>query len=167
MKLRIFTTGGTIDKVYFDQKSEFQVGESQVGLLLAEANVGIEFEVSSLFRKDSLELTPEDRLRILEAVEGDPADRVIVTHGTDTMVETAQVLQSCEGKVVVLTGAMQPARLRSSDAVFNVGFAVAAVQLLSPGVYIAMNGRIFEPRNVRKNVGAGRFESLDGSAKGG
>ena len=159
MKIKVFTTGGTIDKVYFDQKSEFQVGDPQIDVLLREANVSFDFDVESVLRKDSLDLTAEDRGVILEAVKRDPAERVIVTHGTDTMVETANVLKGCSGKVIVLTGAMQPARLRSSDALFNVGFAAACVQLLPPGVYIAMNGRIFEPGNVRKNVAESRFET--------
>ena len=160
MKIKVFTTGGTIDKVYFDQKSEFQVGDPQIDVLLREANVSFDFDVESVLRKDSLDLTAEDRQVILEAVKRDPAERVIVTHGTDTMVETANVLKDCPGKVIVLTGAMQPARLRSSDALFNVGFAAACVQLLPRGVYIAMNGRIFEPVNVRKNVAESRFETL-------
>ena len=160
MKIKVFTTGGTIDKVYFDQKSEFQVGDPQIDVLLREANVSFDFDVESVLRKDSLDLTAEDRQVILEAVKRDPAERVIVTHGTDTMVETANVLKDCPGKVIVLTGAMQPARLRSSDALFNVGFAAACVQLLPHGVYIAMNGRIFEPVNVRKNVAESRFETL-------
>ena len=159
MTVHIFTTGGTIDKVYFDAKSTYQVGEPQIGELLAEANVGVPFRVTSLLRKDSLELDDADRALIAQRVAAAEETRVLITHGTDTMVETARALLDVSGKTVVLVGAMQPARLRVSDAFFNIGFAFAAVQHLPPGVYIAMNGRVFDPRTARKNVAAHRFES--------
>lgn len=159
MRIRILSTGGTIDKVYFDAKSEFEVGAPQAGVLLAEANVSFEYEVLSLMRKDSLELTDPDRERIREAVASDPCERIVITHGTDTMVQTARLLQrTIDGKVVVLTGSMQPAGQRVTDAIFNVGFATAAVQLLPEGVWIAMNGRIHDPSLTCKNVAANRFE---------
>jgi L-asparaginase len=157
--VHIFTTGGTIDKVYFDAKSTYQVGEPQIGELLVEANVGVPFRVTSLLRKDSLELDAADRALIAQQVAAAEETRVLITHGTDTMVETARGLLEVTDKTVVLVGAMQPARLRVSDAFFNIGFAFAAVQLLPPGVYIAMNGRVFDPRTARKNVAAHRFES--------
>ena len=160
MAIHIITTGGTIDKIYFDQKSEFQVGDPQISDVLQEANVTIEFKVSSLMRKDSLDLTDHDRQAIFQAVQSSPFRRCIVTHGTDTMIDTAAVLKSISGKVIVLTGAMQPARFRFTDAVFNIGCAVTAVQILSDGVYIAMNGRIFDPAHTIKNRGANRFESI-------
>jgi len=156
--IRIFTTGGTIDKVYFDANSEFEIGESLVPELLAESNIHKGYILQGLLRKDSLEMTDADRTRVLEAVSGCDSDRILVTHGTDTMPETAQALSSLKGKTIVLTGAMQPARMRRSDAVFNIGFAWAAVQLLPPGVYIAMNGEVFEAGTVRKNLKAQRFE---------
>ncbi len=160
MKLTIVTTGGTIDKVYFDGKSEFQVGEPQVAEVLREANVTLEWSVVQLLRKDSLDLTDADRRRIREAIEQGEGQHFVVTHGTDTMVATAQALVGIPGKVIVLTGAMQPARFRSTDAVFNIACAVTAAQLLPEGVYIAMNGRIFDPRRTRKNVAEHRFEEL-------
>lgn len=160
MKVKIITTGGTIDKIYFDSKSEFQVGEPQIAELLREANVTIDYEVQSLMRKDSLDLDDDDRLLIAEAVRTDPNQRIVITHGTDTMVATAQALQGISDKVVVLTGAMQPASLRLSDAVFNIGYAIAAVQLLQSGVHLAMNGHIFDAGNTRKNVELNRFETL-------
>ena len=159
MSVRIFTTGGTIDKVYFDAKSSYQVGEPQIGELLVEAGVTCPYTVTSLLRKDSLEIDAADRALIAAEVAAAPESRVLITHGTDTMVETARALLGVPGKTVVLVGAMQPARLRVSDAFFNIGFAFAAVQLLPPGVYIAMNGRVFDPRTARKNVAAHRFES--------
>jgi L-asparaginase len=158
--IKIFATGGTIDKIYFDAKSEFQVGDSQILQLLHEANVNFRFEFESLLKKDSLELTGEDRQLIRQRVESEPCERIMVTHGTDTMIDTALQLLGIAGKIVVLTGSMQPARLRVSDAMFNIGYAVAALQLLGPGVYIAMNGQIFDPRRARKNIAQNRFETL-------
>jgi L-asparaginase len=159
MKIRILTTGGTIDKVYFDQKSTFQVGEPQILEVLREVNVTVPYALTPLLRKDSLELTDTDRQLIRAAVAAAEEAHILVTHGTDTMVETARALQGIEGKTIVLTGAMQPARFRQTDAVFNIAAAFTAVQLLPPGVYIAMNGRLFDPEQVRKNVAANRFET--------
>jgi len=156
--IRIFTTGGTIDKVYFDANSEFEIGESLVPELLAESNIHKGYSLKGLMRKDSLEMTGEDRRRVLDAVGACECSRILITHGTDTMAETARELSSLSDKTIVLTGAMQPARMRRSDAVFNMGFAWAAVQLLPPGVYIAMNGEVFEAGAVRKNLKAQRFE---------
>jgi len=158
MQIKIFTTGGTIDKIYFDRLSEFQVGEPQVGEVLREANVAFEFQVEPILHKDSLDLTQTDRQLILEKVVADPHRHVLITHGTDTMIETALLLRGLPGKVIVLTGSMSPARFRNTDAVFNIGCAVAAVQLLKEGVYIAMNGRIFKPDRLRKNRENLQFE---------
>ncbi|HEY1771714.1 MAG TPA: asparaginase domain-containing protein [Gammaproteobacteria bacterium] len=157
-KLRIFTTGGTIDKIYFDAKSEYEVGEPQIGEILREMGVGFTFEITSLMRKDSLDLTDEDRQIIHESVAGDPAERLLITHGTDTMTDTAKALQGIPGKTVVLTGSLNPARFRGSDAIFNIGGAVAAAQTLPAGVYIFMNGRVFDAMKVRKNRDKNRFE---------
>jgi L-asparaginase len=157
-KLRIFTTGGTIDKIYFDAKSEYEVGEPQIGEILREMGVGFPFEMTSLMRKDSLDITDEDRQAIRKAVAADPAERLIITHGTDTMTETAKALHGIAGKTVVLTGSLNPARFRGSDAIFNIGGAVAAAQTLPAGVYIFMNGRVFDALKVRKNRDKNRFE---------
>ncbi len=160
MKIKIFTTGGTIDKIYFDRKSEFQVGESQVGAVLAEANATFDFEIKPLMKKDSLDMDEADRRVIRNAVANDPDRLIVITHGTDTMTETARSLSGVPGKVIVLTGSMQPARFRTTDAVFNIACAVTAVQALPEGVYITMNGRIFNAQNVRKNVERNRFEEI-------
>ncbi|GHE44235.1 asparaginase domain-containing protein [Vulcaniibacterium thermophilum] len=160
-ELCIVTTGGTIDKIYFDDKSDYQVGEPQIGRILEELGVAFRFTVIPLLRKDSLHITAEDRELLRAAIAAQPARHVLVTHGTDTMVETAQVLASIADKTIVLTGALNPARFRGSDAEFNIGTAVGAVQSLPPGVYIAMNGRVWDPRRVRKNVAANRFEATD------
>lgn len=158
MSLKIFTTGGTMDKVYFDAKSEYEVGEPVVGRVLHEAGATLDFEITELMKKDSLEIDDADRQAIRAAVEADPAERVLITHGTDTMAETGRALIGIPGKTIVLTGSLSPARFQSSDAVFNVGCAVGAAQSLPPGVYIAMNGRIFAADKVRKNREKNRFE---------
>jgi len=160
MHIHIITTGGTIDKVYFDAKSEYQVGSPQVTEILGEAGVTFAYTLESVLRKDSLELTAADRALIRERVAAAPAPRVLVTHGTDTMVETARALLDVPGKTIVLTGSMQPARFRNTDAAFNVGVAVGAVQCLPPGVYLAMNGRVLDPRRVRKNAARTAFEEV-------
>lgn len=160
-KLHIFTTGGTIDKVYFDALSEFQVGETALDAILREANVSFDHEITPLMRKDSLDLTDADRTIIRDAVAASPCQHILVTHGTDTMVQSAEQLQDIPGKTIVFTGAMQPASLRSTDAIFNIGFAVAAAQLQPPGIYIAMNGQAFEATHVTKDRAAGRFIDTD------
>ncbi len=159
MKVKFITTGGTIDKVYFDAKSEYEVGPPQIREILQDARANFEVEVESVLCKDSLEMTDEDRLLIRAKIEADPCPRIVVTHGTDTMIQTAKVLRGLPGKTIVLTGAMQPARFKSTDAVFNVGVAIGAVQILPPGVYLAMSGQIFDPEKARKNVAEGRFEA--------
>lgn len=160
MFIRFITTGGTIDKIYFDEISQFEVGESQVKHILTEGLVSFDYDVVSLFQKDSLDLTDEDRQEIREYVQYDKASLFVISHGTDTMVETADVLSNLPGKTIVLTGALSPARFKTTDAIFNVGMAVAAVQSVAPGVYIAMSGQVFEAGKVRKNREKNRFEQL-------
>ncbi len=159
--IRFITTGGTIDKIYFDALSQFEVGESVLNEMLGEALVHIDYEIVPLLQKDSLELTDEDRRQLRAYIENDDALQFVVTHGTDTMPETAEALAGIDDKTVVLTGSLSPARFRTTDAVFNVGMAVAAVQTSRPGVYIAMSGQVFEAGKVRKNREANRFEPLD------
>ncbi|QIL21304.1 asparaginase domain-containing protein [Thermomonas sp. HDW16] len=157
--LLIVTTGGTIDKVYFDAKSDYQVGEPQIGRILQELGVAFRFHVIPLLRKDSLFVDDADRQLLRATIAAQEETCVLITHGTDSMVQTAHVLADIQGKTIVLTGALNPARFEGSDAEFNIGCAVGAVQSLPPGVYIAMNGRIWDPRKVRKNVDANRFEA--------
>jgi L-asparaginase len=161
--LCIVTTGGTIDKVYFDDKSDYQIGDPQIGRMLDELDVAFRTTVIPILRKDSLHMGEDDRELVRKTIAAQDAAHVLVTHGTDSMIETARVLASIPGKTIVLTGALSPARFRGSDAEFNIGCAVGAVQSLPPGVYIAMNGRIWDPARVRKNVAANRFEAADGS----
>lgn len=158
--ISIISVGGTIDKIYFDAKSEYEVGPPNVEKVLAELNLSITFQVTSLMRKDSLDLTDEDRRLIAAAVVRDACPRILITHGTDTMVETAKALKNIVGKTIVLTGALEPALFKTSDAVFNIGCAIGALQVLAPGVYIAMNGRIFSEGHVRKNLTLNKFEEF-------
>ena len=158
MSIKIYTTGGTIDKTYFDQKSAYQVGEPQASGVLERANVVVDYEVVPIMQKDSLDLDDSDREMIRAIIAADPAQRAVVTHGTDTMIETAMYLKEVANKTIVLTGSMYPAQYRDSDAVFNLGCALIAAQILDPGIYIAMNGRLFDPQVSEKNVALNRFE---------
>ena len=153
----VVTTGGTIDKLYFDSLSEYQVGESVVRKLLAIGNVRYPFDIIEVLRKDSLELTDEDRDELCRCVAGLKTSRVVMTHGTDTMAATAARLASIQGKTIVLTGALTPARFSESDASFNLGMAFATAQAAPPGVFIVMNGEVFPAGAVRKDREAGRF----------
>jgi L-asparaginase len=157
-KIKFFAVGGTIDKVYFDRLSAYKVGEPGVSDILREANVSFEYDCESIVRKDSLNMTEKDRQTVFELVAAEEARHIVITHGTDTMVKTAKRLQRIKDKVIVLTGAMQPALFKSTDAEFNIGAAVAAVQLLPDGVYIVMNGRVLDPGKVKKNRKLHRFE---------
>ncbi len=161
MKIKILTAGGTIDKVYFDAKSEYEVGPPQVVEILREAHAMVDYAVESVLSKDSLDMTDEDRQSLRQRVEADPCERIVITHGTDTMIQTALSLRGIPEKTIVLTGSMQPARFKVTDAVFNIGTAIGAVQSLPPGVYLAMNGQVFDPARVRKNVEENRFEKID------
>ncbi|MDH4124989.1 MAG: asparaginase domain-containing protein [Gammaproteobacteria bacterium] len=158
MFIRFVTTGGTIDKVYFDALSQYEVGDSPIRQILTEGLVNIGYDIVPLLQKDSLEMTDADRTKLCDFIANDSADRYVITHGTDTMPQTAEALAAIPGKTMVLTGALTPARFRTTDAVFNVGMAVAAVQVCAAGVYIAMNGEVFVAGQVRKNRAENRFE---------
>lgn len=160
-KLLIITTGGTIDKIYFDDKSDYQIGDPQIGETLSMMDVAFDYEINTLMRKDSLYMTDADRQHIRATVEANDHNYILITHGSDTMVETARVLHGLANRHIVLTGALHPARFRDSDAVFNIGCALGAVQTVEPGVWIAMNGRVWNPHHVVKNVAANRFEATD------
>jgi L-asparaginase len=153
----ILTTGGTIDKLYFDALSAYQIGDSVVDRLLRTARVTLPHRIVELMRKDSLDLTDDDRATIASAVAAAPERRIVITHGTDTMTETAQALGDVAGKTVVLVGALAPARFAESDATFNLGMAFAAAQVAPAGVWIAMNGTVFDGTKVRKDRDANAF----------
>jgi L-asparaginase len=153
----VLTTGGTIDKLYFDALSSYEIGDSVVDRLLLTARVTLPYRISELMRKDSLELGDEDRAVIAAAVAHAPERRIIITHGTDTMTQTAQALAGIAGKTIVLVGALAPARFAESDAAFNLGMAFAVAQTAAPGVWIAMNGTVFDASRVRKDRSANAF----------
>lgn len=159
--ISIIATGGTIDKIYFDANSAYEVGPPNAIAVLNQFNLQVPYTVTSLMRKDSLDFTDEDRELIAETVAADPCRMIIITHGTDTMPETALHIIAHGGakdKTVVLTGALLPAMFSATDAIFNLGCALGAVQKADPGVYIAMNGKIFVGEKVVKNRKLGRFE---------
>jgi L-asparaginase len=159
--IKIFTAGGTIDKVYFDAKSTYEVGPPNITKVLSGLNLNIKYSISSLLQKDSLEMDKSDRELIFKTVRSIDEKRIIITHGTDTMVATAKLLSKIKNKTIVLTGALEPALFKTSDAIFNIGCAVAAVQTLPPNVYIAMNGQIFNYDNVKKDVANNRFVMIN------
>lgn len=153
----VVTTGGTIDKAYFDALSEYQIRESVIAKLLQVANVTLPYRVEEFSRKDSLDLTDADRERLRDVIAMAAETRVVVTHGTDTMTQSAEVLMSLANKTIVLTGALAPARFAESDAPFNLGMAFGVAQSASCGVYLAMNGQVFRAGEVRKDRQQARF----------
>ena len=159
MKIAFIQTGGTIDKDYPKTRKgyAFEIGEPAVKRILEKVHPNFDFEVISLLRKDSLDMTEEDRAIIHQACRCADADKVVITHGTDTMIETARKLSGIKSKVIILTGAMKPEKFSDSDASFNVGAAIGAINLLTDGVYIAMNGRIFPWNKVKRDKQTGRF----------
>jgi len=158
MRLLFLQTGGTIDKDYPRSRGgyAFEIAGPAAERILARANASVTFRLVSVVRKDSLELTGEDRLALRQACETAEETRIIITHGTDTMIETAEALSDVQGKVIVLTGAMRPERFSDSDAPFNVGVAVGAAQALAPGVYVAMHGQVLRWNEVARDT-SGQF----------
>ena len=149
--IEILTTGGTIDKVYFDKKSNYEVGDPFVEELLHKMNVNISFKVKSLMKIDSLDMTDINREEILNYIMNSNANNFLITHGTDSIVETAIYLKKISDKTIVLTGSLKPAIFIDNDAIFNVGSALTSAQILKKGVYIVINGQVFNPNSVRKN----------------
>lgn len=160
MKIMIFTTGGTIDKVYFDRLSDYRVGAPIVGALLSRIRVAFDYEIVQVLQKDSLDMTGDDRQELFEAIAARSETMVLVTHGTDGLVETASQLEALTDKTIVLTGALQPAAFSNSDAEFNLGCAIGALQSRPNGIYIAMNGRVFPARDVAKNHAEQMFQPV-------
>jgi L-asparaginase len=166
--IRIFVTGGTFDKEYDEIRGELSFADTHLPELLRQGRCALDVEIRTLMMIDSLEMTEEDRALVAHNCATCPEERVVVTHGTDTIVETARVLAgSVEGKTIVLTGAMIPFAFGSSDGLFNLGSALSFVQVLPPGVYISMNGRYFPWDGVWKNRDTGRFEPLPTEAPAG
>jgi L-asparaginase len=161
MKIRLFVTGGTFDKEYNELEGTLFFKETHVLEMLKLGRSKVSVEIQTLMLVDSLEMTDDDRELILVHCRKAKESRIVITHGTDTMEETARLLgRSIANKTIVLTGAMVPYKFGSSDGLFNLGSALAFAQSLSPGVYIAMNGRCFVWDNVKKNRKKGEFEEI-------
>jgi len=161
MAIRIFITGGTFDKEYNELNGELYFKNTHMQDLLEMGRNKVKVAITTLMLIDSLEMTEKDREGIVQQCKQSVEDRIIITHGTDTMAETAKVLaKNIKNKTIVLTGAMIPIKFGSSDGLFNLGSALAFAQTLAHGVYVAMNGRYFNWDNVKKNKLTGRFEEL-------
>ncbi|HAY41274.1 MAG TPA: asparaginase [Gammaproteobacteria bacterium] len=161
MKIKLLVTGGTIDKVYNKLNGALEFNESHIEDMLIRGRVTNDISVGKILLKDSLDFTNEDRRVIISECNKCPLDKIVITHGTDTMCQTAQeISQKVKNKTIVLFGSMTPYSIKNSDALLNLGLAIAAVQLKKHGVYIAMNGKVFDYDNVKKNKELGIFERL-------
>lgn len=166
MSIKVFVTGGTFDKEYNELEGSLYFKDTHLHEMLTLGRCKVDVDIRTLMMVDSLEMTHADRNLIVEQCRSAKEDRIIITHGTDTMEVTARVLgQLIKDKTIVLTGAMIPYKFGSSDGLFNLGSALAFVQTLPTGVYIAMNGRYFHWHNVRKNRQTGQFEEFPQDAK--
>jgi L-asparaginase len=162
MGIRVFVTGGTFDKKYDELRATLDFQDTHVPEMLRLGRCELDVSIRTLMMVDSLDMSDSDRASIVDNCLRADETQIVVTHGTDTMVETARAIaEKVKNKTVVLTGAMVPYAFGSSDGLFNLGSALSFVQVLPPGVYIAMNGRYFSWDNVRKNRDVGAFETLD------
>lgn len=159
MKILFIQTGGTIDKDYplITRGYPFEITEPAVQRILENINPTFDFEILPLLQKDSLDLTDSDREKIYDVCKNTNIKKIIITHGTDTIIETAKKLSDITDKVIILTGSLRPERFSNSDAGFNVGVAIGAINVLETGVYIAMNGKIFDYQKVVRDSETGRF----------
>ncbi len=160
MKIRLFSTGGTIAKRYDEISGELVFDDGHIQKMIKQGRCTAPIKVTPLILKDSLEMNDEDRAMIFDACQDNLDSHILITHGTDTMVETAQKLSTIKNKTIVLTGAMIPYAFKNSDALFNLSFAISAASMVKSGVYICMNGQIFSWDNVQKNKKEGLFEKL-------
>ena len=158
MKIIFITTGGTIDKTYSKNIGtyNFDISNPTINFILKNVEPNFEYEVVSVLKKDSLDITDEDRQLIFDSCKDANSDKIVITHGTDTILETARTLSNLKDKTVVLVGAAQPERFKETDADFNIGMAVGAINVLSKGIYVAMNGRIYEWNKCQK-LNSGHF----------
>ena len=154
MKLLFIQTGGTIDKDYPKTKKgyAFEIAEPAVKRVLEKANPVFEFEIKTVLKKDSLDITTADREKIMLACKESKIEKIIITHGTDTMIETAKKLSKLTDKTIIITGAMRPERFANSDAAFNLGVAIGAIQTLKEGVYITMHGQVYAWNKVKRSA---------------
>jgi L-asparaginase len=161
MSIRIFVTGGTFDKEYNELNGQLFFKDTHIQEILKLGRCKVDMSIRTLMLVDSLEMTDTDRNIIIESCKRAEEDRIVITHGTDTMTITAKVLaENITDKTIVITGAMIPYKFGSSDGLFNLGSALAFAQTLQPGVYIAMNGKCFPWDNVKKNRQTGFFEEI-------
>jgi L-asparaginase len=162
MAIRLFVTGGTFDKEYDEIRGQLFFRDTHLPEMLQLGRCRLDVQVRTLMLVDSLEMTDADRRTIARNCNDVPESQIVITHGTDTMVKTAEVLAAeVTGKTIVLTGAMIPIAFGSSDGLFNLGGSLSVVQVLPPGVYVAMNGRVFDWDKVRKNRYTGVFEAYE------
>ena len=166
MKITFIQTGGTIDKDYprTTKGYAFEISEPAVQRVISKLNPVFEYEIISLLRKDSLELTDEDRMVICNTCQIQKNDKIIITHGTDTMIETASALRNITNKIIIITGAMRPERFSNSDAAVNIGIALGAVQTLPNGIYIAMHGIVYRWDCVSRDTQSGQFVNIEDKA---
>lgn len=159
MEITFITTGGTIDKDYPKTKNGygFEIADPAVVRILKKINPNFEYDIILMLKKDSLDITDEDRIMLKEACDTTGSNKIIITHGTDTMLDTANVLKEINDKVIILVGAQRPEKFTDSDAAFNVGTAVGAVNILDNGVYIAMHGRIYPSDKCKRDKKTGQF----------
>jgi L-asparaginase len=162
MRVRILIAGGTFDKEYDEITGKLYFKDTHIPEMLKLGRCRLDVQIRTVMMIDSLEMTDSDRELILDHCRKSPEDKIVITHGTDTMVETAQMLaKKMKEKTIVLTGAMIPYAFGSSDGLFNLGSALSFVQALPPGVYIAMNGKCFSWDKVQKNRERGEFEEIN------
>jgi L-asparaginase len=160
--IKVFITGGTFDKEYNELNGSLYFKETHLFEMLDLGRSRLDLSIETLMMKDSLDFIDADRKCIADAINKVTENKILITHGTDTMTITAEYIQSnCPNKTIVLTGAMVPYKFGSSDGLFNLGSALAFVQVLKPGVYIAMNGKVFEAGKVQKNTDKGEFEATE------
>ncbi len=159
MKITFVTTGGTIDKDYASCAGtyNFEIAEPAIKKILHNINPNFEFEIISVLKKDSLDMDDKDRQLVFDTCKDVKNNKIIITHGTDTMVKTAKKLSSIKNKTIILLGSSKPERFKDSDASFNVGTAVGAINCLENGIYVAMNGRVYEWHECQKNKETGQF----------
>jgi L-asparaginase len=165
MKIVFIQTGGTIDKDYprKDRGYAFEIGKPAVERIMQKVHPDFDYKVISILKKDSLDITDNDRDKIHKACMEADSKRLLITHGTDTMIETARKLNAIKNKVIILTGAMKPEKFSDSDAAFNVGTAIGALNVLDKGIYIAMNGRIYHWNKVKRDKETGQFADISDS----
>jgi L-asparaginase len=162
MKISIIQTGGTIDKDY-PKKTKgyaFEISDPSIERILKKIKTGFSYEIISAFKKDSLDVTDEDRNYLMKICSESPDNKIIITHGTDTIIDTAIFLSKIKNKTIILTGSLLPERFKDSDAEFNIGVAIGAINVLGTGVYIAMNGIVIPAEKCTRDYETGEFHEI-------